>query len=66
MHRHLQKRRLPLVNRKDVLLLHYNAKPRIARVTHMKFLPHIAYSPDLAKANQFIMLLIMLLASVDE
>ena len=50
-----------LVNRKNVVLLHDNARPHAARVTQENFLelgwsvlPHPPYSPDLVPSNYHI------------
>ena len=58
VHQSLLEKRPALVNRKNVVLLHNNARPHTARVTQGNFLelgrsvlPHPPYSPDLAPSN---------------
>ena len=58
VHQSLLKKRPALVNRKNVVLLHDNARPHAARVTLEKVLelgwpvlPHPPYSPDLAPTD---------------
>ncbi|KAF2362162.1 hypothetical protein FHG87_007081 [Trinorchestia longiramus] len=58
MHTHLQNMWPALVNRRDPILLHDNARPHVARMTLQKLtdlghetLPHVPYSADLSPMN---------------
>uniref|UniRef100_A0A0K0FSR3 Histone-lysine N-methyltransferase SETMAR n=1 Tax=Strongyloides venezuelensis TaxID=75913 RepID=A0A0K0FSR3_STRVS len=58
MHQKLSKKRPSLVNRRDPILLHDNARPYVSKTTLQKLndlkyetLPHPPYSPDLAPTN---------------
>ncbi|KAF2355031.1 Transposase type 1 [Trinorchestia longiramus] len=61
MHARLSEKRPVLVNRRDPILLHDNARPHVARMTVQKLtelgyetLPHLPYSPDLSPTYYYL------------
>ena len=58
MHQKLTRKQPALVNKKDPILLHDNARPHVSMITHWKLhksnyevLDHPLYSPDLSPTN---------------